>query len=345
MTNSVVEQSVNDMFQTFRAETGASKMSAAKTAVQQSFYKEDSAPNRTNDFKQTLKGEKTNYLASNFYRVEEPVKQLVTASKHLVDQLLELNTCNRKLDRKAISYLQSEINIGKWKEVGDIIVSKNGVLLDGQHRLTALAEAGYPPLKFWLYYGVEDNYREAIDQGKRRTVKDILAIQDGIKVNKFLFASINFLQKINPKTLQRIHEGNVIPISTPRMRGLYKDLSSHADISALDFFNSKNHALRVAPIAAALYQYSIINPEGAKILADAMAVGSGLDLDSPVLNFRNAVFSQPGLKKANKSGTLYRKAVAAILGEHDGKKCGRALPEVNGWGKLSDQIWFPTKVE
>jgi hypothetical protein len=76
-----------------------------------------------------------------------------------------------------------------------------------------------------------------------------------------------------------------------------------------------------------------------------MAVGSGLDMDSPVLNFRNAVFSQPGLKKRARTGSLYRKAVAAIVGEHKGQKCSRALQEANHWGPLTKQIWFPSSTE
>lgn len=92
--------------------------------------------------------------------------------------LLGLNTNNRPLKRKHIANLVRDLHAGNWKVNGDAIrVSKSGVLLDGQHRLLACAEAGVP-LETAIFLGADDEAGETIDQGAKRTAGDVLAMHD-----------------------------------------------------------------------------------------------------------------------------------------------------------------------
>jgi hypothetical protein len=52
---------------------------------------------------------------------------------------------NRRISTSRVSFLVSEIASGRWKpEHQGILLGKNGVLIDGQHRLAAVAKCGIP---------------------------------------------------------------------------------------------------------------------------------------------------------------------------------------------------------
>lgn len=84
--------------------------------------------------------------------------------------LLEKNTNNRNLSKSVVQRYASDMKAGRWTyNYTSILVSDDGVLLDGQHRLAAAVEAG---VGFWteIFYGVEGHVRQSLDQGRVRQV-------------------------------------------------------------------------------------------------------------------------------------------------------------------------------
>ncbi len=103
--------------------------------------------------------------------------EIVTASKQIVDKLLAMNTHNRKYKASWVKKLCADIKNGRFYLTNQGVgVSKDGVLLDGQNRLMAIRDAGYPPVKFVLVTGLDKISQQKIDVGFRRTLSDLLAL-------------------------------------------------------------------------------------------------------------------------------------------------------------------------
>lgn len=105
--------------------------------------------------------------------VTVPVVENITPRR--ATQLLTLNVRNRPIRRAAVDRYLDDMVHGRWQFNGaPIIVSEEGALIDGQHRLTALVESGRT-LPFAVIYDAPDTLRRTVDQGSARTPGDILA--------------------------------------------------------------------------------------------------------------------------------------------------------------------------
>lgn len=93
--------------------------------------------------------------------------------------LLETNTHNRNLSPTLVEKLRSDMDNGRWSEdtAETVKVSEDMVLLDGQHRLSALATSSLAGLHLWIAYGVPSEAQEFMDLGKSRTAQDILRLR------------------------------------------------------------------------------------------------------------------------------------------------------------------------
>lgn len=100
--------------------------------------------------------------------------QIKTATRQLVDSLLEMNTNNRVVRKSVVDCYKQDIADGRWYLTNQGIgVDINGVLIDGQHRLIAMKECGYPPVSLLIVSGLAAEAQQAVDQHAKRSVRDI----------------------------------------------------------------------------------------------------------------------------------------------------------------------------
>jgi hypothetical protein len=86
---------------------------------------------------------------------------------------LQLNTDNRQKRGWWIDSLVNMIKRGEWVTTHQgISFSKSGKLLDGQHRLEAIARAGIP-VDMLVTTDVDDNAFKVLDNGIKRTLSDL----------------------------------------------------------------------------------------------------------------------------------------------------------------------------
>jgi len=103
-----------------------------------------------------------------------------TVTPELAAQFLEGNGVNRKLRKSWVNTLTRAIQRGEWKTTHQgLAISHGGRLLDGQHRLNAIINAGIP-VKMAVTYGVDEAVFDSIDTGARRKVSDILGLPVGV---------------------------------------------------------------------------------------------------------------------------------------------------------------------
>jgi Ca2+-binding EF-hand superfamily protein len=123
--------------------------------------------------------------------------QATLITPELAKQLLEKNTSNRKLSLPHVRDYSNQMKSGKWKVNGDTIrLSKNNVLLDGQHKLHAIIRSGVS-VELVMVTDLEDDVFDTIDTGKSRNASDILSIY-GSKNSTTLAAGVKkYLLLIN----------------------------------------------------------------------------------------------------------------------------------------------------
>lgn len=91
---------------------------------------------------------------------------------------LENNGSNRRLRETFVVYIMDEIKQGKWMLTHQgIALSTNGKILDGQHRLTAIARLGVT-LEMWVATDCEWETALGfpVDHGEKRTIADVMGV-------------------------------------------------------------------------------------------------------------------------------------------------------------------------
>ena len=96
-------------------------------------------------------------------------------SPEIAENLLETNTCNRKLSKGTVEAYANDIINNNWDEkVGTAIsIDENGVLRDGQHRLFAIVQAG-KGIHTWVCRNVSND--GIYDNNRKRTNSDQISI-------------------------------------------------------------------------------------------------------------------------------------------------------------------------
>lgn len=103
-----------------------------------------------------------------------PITTFEFITPEIAKEYLKLNmACNRRIDTQRVKELTTDIQNGNWQINGDTIrFNKKGELIDGQHRLTAIAKSGCTVMT-----GVTRNIENdvtIIDRGKVRSTAQVL---------------------------------------------------------------------------------------------------------------------------------------------------------------------------
>lgn len=124
--------------------------------------------------------------------------EIRTMTKDVVDALLAMNTKNRPIKPSVVAAYKRDITSGNWFLTNQGIgVSHDSVLIDGQHRLTALAECGYPAVEMSIVWGLDPRSQKCVDQGAKRSMRDVMQLMFNHTVSRIVPAVCNILIKCN----------------------------------------------------------------------------------------------------------------------------------------------------
>ena len=102
------------------------------------------------------------------------VAEVITITPTDAANWLRCNKSNRPLRKSHIRFLANEIENGNWQVNGQaIVIADNEEVLDGQHRLHAIIEAG-KAVQSLVIYGITPEAFRTIDTGIVRTGADAL---------------------------------------------------------------------------------------------------------------------------------------------------------------------------
>lgn len=120
------------------------------------------------------------WLSNRIQRARNGVfSEVVELSPSIATELLENNPTNRPVTRSRIETYAKDIVEGRWQLNGEpIIISREGLLNDGQHRCNAVikAERSIPTL---VVFGVDRESRKTTDIGAAKTAGSFAGM-DGI---------------------------------------------------------------------------------------------------------------------------------------------------------------------
>ena len=181
---------------------------------------------------------------------------------------LKINTANRPMNHKSVEGFQKILRAGQWHLTGEpAIVSREGTLSDGQHRLEAIRRSGIPaPMD--IRFGIERAAFVATGIGRRRTAAAIVAIsgeryasaQAGIArllIHHDAGQMARYSGQVEPELLLQVVR------DTPTIRQVAEAIQRHRFAPA-----------RTAPFGVALVVAMRQHPEE-RVLAFAEEVNSG----------------------------------------------------------------------
>jgi hypothetical protein len=220
--------------------------------------------------------------------VSERVEKVFVTPEMALEWLAR-NTCNRRLIKAHVESLAASLARGEWTLNGQTIkFSKDGLLLDGQHRLNACVESD---VGFFTYvaYGLERDAFDTIDVNVRtRTAGDILSLH-GKENTTRLAACVKMLWAFG-LTGQFYQGGGGISGFSAK---LCLDIVSRRP--GIEGSVSRCARVRVFPstslLSALHYLFSCADSAMASDMATIMEDGSS-DLERPFNIFREAVISR-----------------------------------------------------
>ena len=199
---------------------------------------------------------------------------VVMVTPKMAERWLRSNTHNRKVRQRTVAKYRADMEAGLWAMAADPIrFDYNGTLLDGQHRLLALAELpDVVTIPFLVVRGLPPESQGVMDQGSKRTPGDQLALA-GVKNSNAVAAAVKKLL---------IWRGGVMFRDTKLQQISAPQIEAWVDANASDvaFFNSIWSMIRQndAPpsvAGAAAFAFADIDRDSCERFFTLLARGAG----------------------------------------------------------------------
>lgn len=232
-------------------------------------------------------------------------------------EMLERNTHNRPVNEGDVIKWAAEMEAGLWTLNGEpIIVGESGRLLDGQHRLLALAMQPEGTLiEFLVIVGIPDEAQKTMDQGRARSLSDVLTL-DGLDVTRSHAGAIRAYLTWTEDT--RWAQANPEPVELMRQGMTYRRIRARTALTAAIFARiAEVHGIDVAD-------------EFFQRVGDGLNQSAG----SPVMALRRRLDNIAG---DNKNGVKARIADRDVI--------GMFVTAFNAWiqGRTLEKIQRPTR--
>ena len=129
-------------------------------------------------------------------RISDQFSAIEPITPDLAALLLQGNVRNRKISGVLVDALARDMQTGNWKLTHQgIALDKDGRLLDGQHRLTAVVKSGCT-VKMLVTYNVVPDAFEVVDVNNRpRSMSDIFGLAHGTKNNTATVAALKVIDR------------------------------------------------------------------------------------------------------------------------------------------------------
>lgn len=144
--------------------------------------------------------------------------------------MLEFNTNNRRLKQNKVDRLVQSIIEGHWFLSPDAITfDRNGVVINGQHRLQAAVEANRA-IEVLMLSGADPASRQIVDTGTRRSLADALVMNGVTSYAHGLAAAANLHYRYTHRNLALTNTGTVGSYDRPGHDVMLDYIGQHPEI-------------------------------------------------------------------------------------------------------------------
>lgn len=228
-----------------------------------------------------------------------------TLTPALANVLIDHNAGNRPIRLAKLSQYEDDIRQGRWQLNGEtIIISKEGLMNNGQHRSHAVieTETAIPVL---FVFGVERDSRKTVDTGANRGPHDQLSA-DGYAQPTTMAAVARFVL-----SFERNEGKGFANLNRISGQDVYERAKSDEDINLVSNYPYKhgNKAKRLAPpsvIGFCLYQFRKVDEPAAYEFLDQVITGINLAADTAAYITREKLMDLSALHREQKIELLFR---------------------------------------
>lgn len=249
-----------------------------------------------------------------------------TVTPQMAKDWLAKNTNNRSMSQRTVEYYQDMITRNVWQVNGESIkIAEDGTLLDGQHRLQAIANSGVS-IDTFVVRGLSTESFKTIDAGKSRSNADYLKI-NGSKCTQthVLAAAARVAMAFDKVTGEYVYTSSK---TSPSQIIWYVENNPGLENSVITQLKNVERKIVSTSVAAGChYIFSVLDPESADDFFHALSTGANLDDGSPILALRNRLISMAGSGRAG--GTHQKMIVSYFVTAFNAYRAGRKLASVS----------------
>lgn len=221
-----------------------------------------------------------------WYEKEEV--RIVEFTPEFSSELMKLNTRNRRLNPHSVDFAVESQTVGPHYLVGDaVVVSKTGVLLNGQHRLAAVIKSGMT-VKMLLLSGAEDASQDVMDIHQKRLTGQALGMY-GEKNANALASAVGWFVRYQRGSMRT---AGAFRLSTPQAR---KVLAEHPGLrDSLQQAEHLRQHIRVMPglWGALIYLFNQVDEADTQGFLEAIKSGVGLAETDPRYRLRELLLGE-----------------------------------------------------
>lgn len=238
--------------------------------------------------------------------------RVCVAGPDLIEWLISKDTHNRKKVPGNVSRILEDILNDKWFITNQGVgITKSGFIIDGGHRLEAIRQSGYKPVKFLLACNLDDEAQAYVDRHQRRHMSDILSLVHDTTVSKRYVAVINAMAKA-----KRGFSSNLVKLE--EISEIWEE--RHWAIQALD--PVPRISTLAAPVVAAMSEvyYRCSEDQRPRVLefASQVATGEMIGHGDPAFALRGWLAGR-GKANASEAKEKYYKARNAVQAFLEGR--------------------------
>jgi len=253
----------------------------------------------------------------------QPGLHLVKVDSNVARDWLRFNEKNRRIRGRLVEYLRIQIQSGEWQEnhPQPIVFSDAGRLIDGQHRLTAIAEAEVyngSSVKMRVETGAKDSVREYLDTGTPRALEDRVKLDDDLYLNKFASQILK---------AQVVLYGNCKRSSPKEAKEFF---GNHGDaVKRVYETHRKEKGTGQITVALAAMEYFEIDPEKAdEFYSDLFMAAGNIQQSQMLRDYLLKIRVISGGRALRKE--MYDKAVGCMKAHMQGRRVTRVV-RVSSW--------------
>ncbi|GEE00230.1 hypothetical protein nbrc107696_46050 [Gordonia spumicola] len=266
----------------------------------------------------------------------KPVSANLLVTPQTARRVLAKNTRNRPINEHHVQQLIREMESGRWVYNGEAIKwSVDDVLLDGQHRLTALSRMpdDFPGITFLVVRGLPTSSQDTMDQGRKRTAGDQLSIDGlvGASSQRIIAGAIRvyiewvegrfFGDRVrnrisNPEIVEWAHQH---PVEMAMLR---------------DIAGERLRRIKARPsvTVAVMLMLRQVDGEAQRAFCESLITGASLDPGNPILALRDRLERINQQKVITSDRDLVGFFLVAWNAWRDGKSLGKLQrPKSGAW--------------